>query len=74
MIEVYRTGSMTEAEYIRVFLEIKGVHCVLEPDRGDRIMVKKSMVEKAKRLIEGIRPRYYELFQRFLQDVGESKK
>ena len=56
MIEVYRTGNIVEAEYIRLFLGSKGIHCILKPDYGDSIMVEESIAEKAKRLIKGIRP------------------
>jgi len=56
MVEVYRTGNIVEAEYIRLFLGSKGIHCVLEPDHGDSIMVKESVSRKAKRLIAQIRP------------------
>jgi methanogenic corrinoid protein MtbC1 len=56
MVEVYRTGSIVEAEFIRIFLGSKGIHCVLKPDYGDRIMVKESIARKAWRLIAQIRP------------------
>ncbi len=56
MVEVYRTGNIVEAEYIRIFLGSKGIHCMLKPDHGDRIMVEESIARNAKRLIAQIRP------------------
>ncbi len=55
MVEVYRALNLIEAEFIRLLLGSKGIHCVLETDHGDGIMVKESLARKAKKLIDGIR-------------------
>jgi methanogenic corrinoid protein MtbC1 len=55
MVEVYWALNVIEAEFIRLLLGSKGIHCVLKPNGGDRILVIGSRAEKAKKLIDGIR-------------------
>ena len=55
MVEVYWALNLIEAEFIRLLLGSKGIHCVLKPNGGDRILVIGSRAEKAKKLIDGIR-------------------
>ncbi len=55
MVEVYRALNMIEAEFIRLLLGSRGIHCVLKPNGGDRILVIGSRAERAKRLIAEIR-------------------
>ena len=56
MVEVYHALNLIEAEFIRLLLGSKGIHCVLKPDGGDRILVIGSRAERAKRIIDEVRP------------------
>ena len=67
MVEVYRASGEIEAQVIRGLLESNGIPCLLKSNAAPsvhvfavdgmgevKVMVNESMVEEAKRLIEGV--------------------
>ncbi len=52
MVEVFWAANQIQAECVRLLLGSRGIHCMLKPNGGDRILVMDLKAKKAKRVIK----------------------